>query len=74
MVGDGGGAWGASAAAAGPGSMTMRIIAEELRQRAQTAIGKEKDDLLFLAAEYDALAENEPGGDPEGDFVVMLPK
>lgn len=52
----------------------MRIIAEELRQRAQTAIGKEKEDLLFLAAEYDALAENEPDGDPEGDFVVMLPK
>jgi hypothetical protein len=52
----------------------LHEIAIELRLRAGGAAGKEREDLLFLAAEYDALAELSRSPDPERRFTVMLPK
>lgn len=52
----------------------LQMIAMELRLRAGGAAGKEREDLLFLAAEYDALAKLSISGEPADGFTVMLPK
>ena len=52
----------------------LRQLAAELRVRAATAAGQEQEDLLFLAAEYEAIAEQDPAADHDESFAVILPK
>jgi len=52
----------------------IRELAIQLRARATSATGEEREELLYLAAEYDALAELSFSLDPAAPFAVMLPK
>jgi hypothetical protein len=53
------------------GSNTLMTHAAELRARALCATPEERDDLLYLADEYERLAETAPDAGPE---TVFLPK
>lgn len=50
------------------------ILAAELRARARLAKPRERDELLFLAAEYEKLIEAQDPDAPHGAIDVLLPR
>jgi hypothetical protein len=49
-------------------------LATELRARAASADPCEKEDLLFLASEYDAMANRLSSSDQEATGSIIIPK
>lgn len=48
-------------------------LATEFRSRAAVAENKERSDLLFLAAEYEALAAGAGHGEGERGLTIVIP-